>query len=76
MFKGCLEWYDGPYQYNLVSFQRDEAHFSEPAYFEDLAEEGEVASVCLVAWEDLEGQGPRPGNSAFTSTRHPTVQEI
>lgn len=45
-------------------------------YFDELAEEGEVGpskpqNVPLLAWEDLEGQEPRPDNSASTSTSHP-----
>lgn len=46
------------------SFQRDEAHFWEPAYFDELAEDSEVIfarprSVPFPTWEDLEGQGAR-----------------
>lgn len=45
------------------SFQRDEAHFFEAAYLDELAEDGEVIAskprgVSLPIWEELEGKGP------------------
>lgn len=50
----------------------DEVHFSEAAYFDELAEDGEVAparprGTPLPKWEDLEEEEPRVDNSDFTS---------
>lgn len=43
--------------------QRDEAHFSKTAYFDELVEDGEVTparpqGVPLPMWEELEGEEP------------------
>lgn len=59
-----------------VPFQRDEAHFSEAQYFDELAEEGEVTiaqlrGVVLPAWEDLEGNRTKTNPSVQTSGQHP-----
>lgn len=48
--------------------------FSKVAYFDELAEDGEIAQtrsrgIPLSAQEDLEGQNPKPNNSACSSTR-------
>lgn len=56
--------------------QKNEAHFSEAAYFDELADEGEVAAprprgVQPLMWEDLEGQERRFHNSAHTSMGRP-----
>lgn len=45
-------------------------------YFHVLVGEGEVSlarswGVPLFAWEDLKGNGPKPGKFAYTSTCHP-----
>lgn len=58
-----------------VPFQRDGAHISEAQYFDELAEEGEVAiahprGVQLPVWEDLEGKKIKTNSSALTSTQH------
>lgn len=55
-----------------LTFQRDETHFSEVAYFDELAEDGEVAPSrprgTFARMEELEEGEPRVINSAFTST--------
>lgn len=58
-----------------VPFQRDEAHFSEAHYFDELAEEGEVTithprGVQLLAWEDLKDKKTKTNSSAQTSAQH------
>lgn len=73
MFEGYMKRKESP-------FQRDEGHFSEAAYFDELAEEWEVAparclGIPLSAWEDLEGQEAQLENSAFTSTRYPSLSK-
>lgn len=60
----------------VSSFQRNETHFLEATYFDELAEAGEVApskpkGVPLWRWEDLERGDPRVDNSAYTSTGRP-----
>lgn len=52
-----------------IPFQRDEAHFSEARYFDELAEDGEVIiaqprGVQLPAWEDLEDNKAEINSSA------------
>lgn len=76
VFKDCLEREDGPYEWNRVLLQRDEAHFFKAGYFDELTKEAELApfrprSVPLPVWEDLERQERKPDNSAITYTRHP-----
>lgn len=61
---------------NVGSISKRWPQFSKAAYFDELTEEGEVAparpqGIPSPAWEDLEGQEPRPDNSGFTFTRHP-----
>lgn len=61
-----------------VPFQRDDAHFSEAQYFDELAEEGEVIiaqprRVLLPAWEDLEDNRIKTNPSSQTSRQHPRL---
>lgn len=57
-----------------VPFQRDEAHFSEAQYFDELAD-GEVTiaqprGVQLPAWEDLEGNKAETNSSVQMLRQH------
>lgn len=57
-------------------FQRDEAHFSETGYFDELAEDDKVAPATsqglpLPIWEDLMGEETRADNSGHASTGWP-----
>lgn len=53
-------------------FQRDDVHFLEATYFDELAKGDEVVpfkprGAPLPEWENLEGGEPRVDNSAFAS---------
>lgn len=56
-------------------FQRDETHFLEATYCDELAEwwshSFPTSRNPLSKWEDLDGGKPRVDNSAFTSTGRP-----
>lgn len=57
-------------------FQKDEAHFLEVAYFDELVEDGEVTpskpqGTPMPDWEDLDEGKTRIDNFAFTSTGLP-----
>lgn len=72
---GHRERKNGPHQHYRV-FKPRWGHFSKALYFDELVEEAEVAlawpqCVPLLTWEDLEGNKPKPRNSAYTSTHHP-----
>lgn len=59
-----------------LSFQRDEEHFPEAHYYDELAEEEDVVIVLLQgiplpAWEDFKGNESHPDHFAHTSTRYP-----
>lgn len=73
MPQGCFEGKMGPHKCNAIAFQKDEAHFLEAAYFDELAEDGEIVTskprgIPLPEWKDLEEGEPRVDNSVFAST--------
>lgn len=60
----------------MIAANKNEAHFSEAVYFDELAEEGQVdlawsRGTPLLIWKHLEVQGCWPNNSAHTSTSRP-----
>lgn len=60
-------------------FHKDEAYFSEAAFFNELAKDGDntparVRGVPLPAWEALEEQKQKSDEKAFTSTDPPRIR--